>query len=102
MQPRKPNTTWGPSFAMSEIYPLSILSIFGIKSRRVGNEKRASSDWDHRGQWFISDGRGPQCDRTQDRDSVWAAIGHARWRKSKRTPGLFFAATQSRPSNSAA
>src|SRR6266566_4035613 len=83
-------------------YPLFKLSIFRIKSRRVGNEKRASSNWYHRGQRPISDGRGARCGRTKDRNSVWAAIGHARWRKSKRAPGLFFAATRPRPSNSAA
>src|SRR6266550_1688555 len=83
-------------------YPLFKLSIFRIKSRRVGNEKRASSNRDHRRQRPISDGRGARCARTQDRDSVWYALRHARWRKSKRASGLFFAATRPGPSNSAA
>src|SRR6266481_3813472 len=83
-------------------YPLFKLSILRIKSRRVGNEKRASSNWYYRGQRPISDGRGARCDRAQDRNPVWYAVGHARWRKNKRAAGLFFAATRPRPSNSAA
>src|SRR6266699_2862114 len=58
------------------------------------DEFRHTSDWNHRRQRFVSDGRGPRAKRTQDRYAVRTAVGHARWRQSERASGLFFAAAR--------
>src|SRR6266700_4888716 len=82
-------------------YPLSILSVFRIKSRGIGNEKRVSGSRDHRRQRPLSTRKITRSDRTRDRYTIRSAVGHACWRKSKRASGLFFAAPRPRAPDSA-
>src|SRR5882724_2233917 len=66
------------------------------------NEQTASGNRNHWRQRPLSDGGITRRDRTQDRHTIWAAVGHTRWRNIKRASGLLFAAARPRPSDSAA
>src|SRR5437667_9178987 len=93
---RGENNTRASGLRHGEIIDFSSCRSFGFN--RGTNEKQNSGNRRHWRQRFVSDERAARCDRTQNRYSVWGAIGHAHWREGGRAAGLFFAAPRARPS----
>ena len=73
-----------------------------LNPRHADHEKRGSSNWNHWWQRFVPDGGITRHDCTQDRYTVWVAIGCSDWGKITRAAGLLLAAARSRSSDSAA
>src|ERR1043166_1740850 len=97
---RKQYTPGRPSLRRE--YPLFITEIFRIKSHHAGKSRQVSSNRNHRRQRPLSDGGVTGYQRTQRPYAIRVTVGHARWRKAQRAPGLFFAAAWARPSDFAA
>src|SRR6476659_10059202 len=73
-----------------------------LRLSRSAYERTSSSNWHNRWQRSLPDGGVARYDRTQNRHTVWTAVGRTRRWKIRRASGLFFAAAWPRPSDSAA
>src|SRR5262245_30329719 len=73
-----------------------------LRLSRSAYERTSCNDRHYWWQRSLPDGGAARYDRTQNRHTIWTAVGPTRRWKIRRASGLFFAPARPRPSDSAA